>query len=254
MINIAKPTAIPVKLLSQGTASNDKILLAYTLDPLIYSGKKGADIKNAIYGHKTVKNILRNAQHGKCCFCERSQLGEAGQVEHYRPKNGYKTTKKGPLVKPGYYWLGYSWNNLYFVCFLCNSVMYKGNLFPLSDESKRAISHLHDITAEDPLLLDPGGIKNPRDHIYFVGELPNWKTKYGRNTISICGLDRVELNDERRLLISDIDARIAILSERHVHSKDDVQKAVKYIQDAVKPTAKFSAMAYDHISKKIPLI
>src|SRR5580700_3071287 len=126
MITVKKPAAIPKKLLNEGKVAD-------TLNRNKYDADPNAVIKilNKIYGHKSVKKILKRAQFDKCCFCEKNQKDENGAVEHFRPKAGYHSERKERLKKPGYYWLGYEWSNLFFVCSVCNSKMHKGNLFPL---------------------------------------------------------------------------------------------------------------------------
>ena len=54
-------------------------------------------------------------------FCESKVSHIAyGDVEHFRPKAGYRQRPEDPLVQPGYYWLAYEWSNLLFCCQLCN--------------------------------------------------------------------------------------------------------------------------------------
>ena len=96
------------------------------------------DFESGIYGAKSVKQALQKAQHGKCAFCESKITHIAyGDVEHFRPKAGYRQCPKDPLVRPGYYRLAYEWSNLFFCCTLCNQ-RFKGNHFPLADPARRA--------------------------------------------------------------------------------------------------------------------
>ena len=97
--------------------------------------------------HKTVSVV----------FARNYNMMNMAQFEHFRPKAGYKINRKDKLKKPGYYWLGYSWSNLFFVCGPCNTK--KGNIFPLENESRRAKNHNFSWHAEKPLLLDPAGSK-----------------------------------------------------------------------------------------------
>lgn len=250
MIKISKSKTVPPKLQTDGKAENAQNCADYMAKSKSYiKGPLKFDIKNSIYGHPLVKGSLRNSQHSKCCFCEKDQSDENGAVEHFRPKGGYKSSKKESVKKPGYYWLGYEWSNLYFVCSFCNSTANKGNLFPLLDESKRVKSHKGNIKRETPLLLDPAGLKNPRNHIIFEGHLPLPKEKsvYGKKTIEICGLDRDELNNFRKKLINDIQTRLSILEEKKSFKSDVVNKAKIYIKNSVKANAEFSATASDYL-------
>jgi hypothetical protein len=247
MIRVKRPSDIPKSLTTKGAqATKDDCLL------FIKNKKKfltDFEVDSAIYGAPGVKKKLKKAQHDKCCFCEKNQVEEYGAVEHYRPKKGFKIDKSHKtLTKPGYYWLAYDWENLLFVCGLCNTG-YKKNYFALKDEKKRAKSHKQKIANEDPLLIDPCGAKNPRDHIVFNNQFPSPKDDYGRYTVEYCGLDRDSLNVARQKLISDIDARLAILSQRASFSKKEVDKAKQYIIDCRKPEAEFSSMARDYLSQ-----
>ena len=248
MIGVIKPAAMPAKLEQKGAIKDKKNRLSYNRNPQSYKdGLKKMDIDSNIFNHPSVKKSLKKSQHNKCCFCEKIQSDEYGAVEHYRPKNGFQSIKKDKLTKPGYYWLGYSWSNLYFVCTPCNTV--KGNLFPLTDERKRATSHKNDIKLESPLLLDPSGPENPRDHIVFDFEFPRGKTDFGKKTIEICGLDRASLNEMRKQLIDDIKICIEIVQSK-AHIEDSiVELANNYIANCQKPNAMFSAAATDYISR-----
>ena len=73
-----------------------------------------------------------------------------GDVEHYRPKAGYRQDAEDPLGRPGYYWLAYEWSNLLFCCQICNQ-RFKRNLFPLVDPARRAETHHDDLSSEQPL-------------------------------------------------------------------------------------------------------
>lgn len=244
MIRIEKPTDVPKKLLKEGVEENDKNCKAYD-DPNSNHHETGFKIGNKIYGHSSVKSILKRSQHNKCCFCEKDQVDEYGAVEHFRPKKGFKINKSDRLVRPGYYWLAFDWDNLFFVCALCNSAKYKGNRFPLVDEKVRAKSHHDDYQSEESLLLHPCGIndKDPEKHITFEGPFPKDLTTFGKSTIEICGLDRDALNNKRKKLLEDIDARIAILNLHNLHTEDEVRQAKKFIRNCQRKKAEFSSVA-----------
>lgn len=248
MIKVTKPKHVPSKLKYDGCSENEKNSEDYMENPGAYmSGALKFNIKNKIYGHHTVKSKLKAAQNNKCCFCEKDLSDEYGAIEHFRPKGGYHSIRGTKIKKPGYYWLAYDWKNLYFSCSGCNSKSGKGNLFPLQDELARAKSHCDDYRRETPLLLNPGGRKNPKNHIVFKNEYPAGKTIFGRKTIEICRIDRDSLNDMRRKLISDIEARIMILEISNAYSSCDVNKAKEFIKDSMKPDAPFSSAAINYI-------
>jgi uncharacterized protein (TIGR02646 family) len=120
-----------------------------------------------VYGHDRVRAALEELFHHKCAYCE-SQITAASSwdVEHFRPKGRVAERRD----HPGYYWLAYTWDNLYPSCALCNQnrkdkPLYddpkelpaagKLDQFPVEDEQYRTMSHTADPTLEQPLLLDP---------------------------------------------------------------------------------------------------
>lgn len=250
MILVNKPTDTPDKLSGDGQEENIINEIAYNEDQQAYiDNKKQFVIKPEIYNYPGIKASLKKAQHEKCCFCEKEQTDEYGAVEHYRPKAGYEDTQTGKLIKPGYYWLGYIWSNLYFVCGPCNTK--KANLFPLSDEDKRVRSH-HDrdkISQEDPYLLDPAGTKDPREHIAFdLLGYASGKSRYGKETIQACDLNRDALRDKRKKIFNNIDYHIGVLALEDIHPTITVEKSKSYLETCCKPEAEFSAAVADYLS------
>jgi uncharacterized protein (TIGR02646 family) len=183
-------------LLARGLAVNTENCGRYDAEPAAYqTGAKRFNFDERIYGAASVKAKLKADQHDKCCFCEAIfDANVAGDVEHYRPKGRVETS--GGSFRPGYYWLAYDWTNLHYACPDCNQYR-KRDRFPLTDEAHRARDHHGDVAAETPLLLDPAGAENPRDHIVFRGEVPIGQTPLGKCTIHILSLDRVALSRAR---------------------------------------------------------
>src|SRR5437016_1604606 len=121
MIPIVKPAA-PAVLVTRGPAATQQLCDAYQSAPADYQrGTKTFAFDASLYGAATVKDTLRIAQHKKCAFCESyfAHVG-FGDVEHFRPKAGYKQRDSDELKRPGYYWLAYDWSNLFYSCQLCN--------------------------------------------------------------------------------------------------------------------------------------
>lgn len=248
MIRINKPVVSPNVLTIRGVAATGKNCLLYDSDPAGYiSGRKNFKISPSIYSHKSVKGVLRQAQRNKCCFCEKSQVDENGEVEHYRPKNGYKSNRRESLKKPGYYWLAYEWSNLFFVCRACNSITYKGNLFPLQDEQTRASDYHDDLSREAPFLINPSQV-DPRQHIIFDKEFPIALSNLGKKTIEICGLDRDALIEKRRNLKNQIDLAIIILYKRGSHTQSEINQAIQFLRTAISVEGEFSSFAIDYIN------
>lgn len=202
MIQIKKSNA-PVILVKNKAGSNKLTEATVEVKKLYDSDKKGFDSGKYIfdfdsntYAHNDIKTALLNSQHGKCVFCE-SKIDHVdyGAVEHFRPKAGYKQKLKDDLQRPGYYWLAYEWDNLFYSCTICNE-QYKKNLFPLKNPGMRAKNHHDDITKEKPYYPDPSK-EDPKNLIGFRGPNIYGKDKLGRGkkTINELGLERNDYGD-----------------------------------------------------------
>ena len=90
------------------------------------------------------------------------------------------------------------WSNLFASCQICNQ-RHKKNFFPLEDPSRRARSHRHQIEGEAPLLIDCGE-EDPEAFIAFREEVafPIGENARGRETITILGINRKPMLEERR--------------------------------------------------------
>jgi len=199
VIKIDKPRRAPKVLLGKGKQKTKGSCDSYKRNKAAYDkGERDFKFDSNIYGHKTVKNALIRAQHDKCCFCE-SKITHIsyGDVEHFRPKGGFRQGRKDVLGKPGYYWLAYEWSNLFLSCTLCNQ-RFKRNLFPLENPRKRAKSHFDNIDAEKPKFISPAEdaekyIAFREEVAYAIDDDPR-----GKATIEELGLNRVELCDMRK--------------------------------------------------------
>ena len=215
------------------------------------AGKRKIEFDKSIYGHKTVKNALIKAQYGKCCFCEgRIKAHAYGDVEHYRPKSSVRQARKAKALCPGYYWLAYSWDNLFWCCEICNRAN-KRDYFPLIDPDNRARAHNDELANEEPLILDPSGQEDPRRHVKFRKEIAESETKAGQITIEIIGLNRSDLAEERLARLNELRRLLAIVRLYEDNTKPDATELVKdarcELALAVQPTAVFSAMAADFL-------
>jgi hypothetical protein len=125
----------------------------------------------------------------------------SGDIEHFRPKAGYRQHAKGPLVRPGYYWLAYAWSNLFFCCELCNR-RHKKNFFPLVEPAQRAGSHHAAVKGERPLFIDPAA-EDPARYIGFREQyaFPINNHPRAKATIRALQLNRQELAERRHQLL-----------------------------------------------------
>lgn len=251
MIRVVKPKS-PRKL-TEGAQKTNKNCKAYDANPGDYGdGTKGFCIVKRIYGHRSVRETLKRAQHRKCCFCEGTFLANAAaDVEHYRPKRAVRQNRATPPVKPGYYWLAYEWENLYWCCQTCNRSN-KREFFPLKDPTKRAVSHHDDLAQEEPLLLDPGGEEDPREHITFRHERAVGVTLRGETTIQVIGLNREDLIEDRLARLGELKMLRDIVRVWSIYGTPELEElavsATRKLERAIAPESAFSAMAADYLS------
>ena len=249
MIRVKNKPPCPDALLA-GAERTRADCAAYDENAAAYSnGERQFDFDRAIYGHRAVRTALREAQHRKCCYCEgRSDAFAALDVEHHRPKGAVRQDRDLKKLFPGYYWLAYSWENLYLCCQVCNRSC-KKDLFPLEDPAARARSHRDDVSGENPLLLDPGGPDDPREHIRFREEYADGLTGAGRTTIEVLDLNREALVDERLRWLKEIRTLQHMVrmyagstEPDHIALREDARRE---LARANLPEAIFSAMAAD---------
>ena len=203
MIRIHRPADAPAVLKGKGKKHAAEMCARYEADPTA----DDLDPKSAIYAHESVKNALLQIQHGKCAFCEcKVTHQQYGDVEHFRPKKGYKQKDGDPLERPGYYWLAYEWTNLLISCQICNQ-KFKKNLFPLRRPSRRAKCHKDDVSGEEPLLIDPSA-DDPAGHLTFHREFyrPKPSSRWGKITLDAFGLNEVARAEHRRDLLVRLEA------------------------------------------------
>lgn len=208
---------------------------------------------DSIYGAAQVKIALIAMQHGKCAYCEGDFLAFSyGDTEHQRPKAFSQQAAGAPIIRPGYYWLAYDWLNLVLSCERCNRSR-KRNLFPLRNPGARATAPAG-VAAEQPLLLDPTGEDDPRDHIRFERNVPIGRTDIGEMTIRCLNLDRIELNGARlrhlRLVIAlDQLARAGLRPGADADSQADGVAAAVELDRMGLESEPFSAMVLDFLGR-----
>jgi uncharacterized protein (TIGR02646 family) len=167
----------------------------------------------AVYAHDEVRKALERLFNRKCAYCE--SCVENFDVDHLRPKGRVAERKN----HPGYYWLAYTWSNLYPSCQACNqrrrdrplwgdarsgSTAGKADQFPLSDEDTRAMTPADDLARETTELIDPCGV-DPEQFLSYdpLGGISSLQDNpQGKATIRVFHLDRRRLKDARREVIS----------------------------------------------------
>lgn len=203
----------------------------------------------SVYNHASVKQALAAAQHDKCCYCEaRISPASFGDVEHFRPKAAVRQSWASPDLRPGYYWLAYTWNNLFLACEVCNR-KYKSTLFPLADPARRARSPeaQEALAGESPLLLDPAA-DDPERFIGFRDEVPFGRDVRGETTIAFLGLadtPRCEARADVLELVRTLLEMLLIATD--VGSPRDADKALGHLLRMSSDRGVYAAMVRAHL-------
>jgi uncharacterized protein (TIGR02646 family) len=230
-------------LAENGNVWNEEAIAA--VEAALWAGEEPRYLwKKHRYAHDDVRARLRAMFHGKCAYCE-SQMGHVSRdhVEHYRPK-GAVTEDAG---HPGYYWLGYSWDNLLLACARCNTPPGKGMQFPI--RGQRARRPGDPLDAECALVLDPTGDDDPEEHIGFDVNVdgaiyPKRESHKGEATIRVCALDRPELHRRRQRHLELLQRfwHAYIFAARN-ESEEECRRWMDQIEKAIGDTAEWAALA-----------
>lgn len=212
---------------------------------------------NVYANRKEVRTALEKLFR-KCAYCEKP-LPEEWHVEHYRPK-GKVTERKG---HPGYYWLGYKWENLYPSCKQCNLKLKdkplwddrrelpakgKSCQFPLYNENTRAMNHNQNIKKEYTLLIDPCYDNpewylgyNPKGEIFALDDNP-----FGDKSIEVYNLKRRRLVTRRKKIMkSTIRALrfIKILRKNKLVNREALGEAREVLLELISDEAEHAGVA-----------
>jgi uncharacterized protein (TIGR02646 family) len=214
-----------------------------------------AHVVTGLYRDPDVKAPLEKLFYNKCAYCETGGLaGFPWDVEHFRPKGSVAEDSS----HPGYYWLAYTWTNIYPSCVFCNQrrrdqrtfddptvgpATGKLDQFPIADERNRARTPDDPLEAEDPLLLDPCR-DQPDQHLMFdaAGRVSSrGGSPKGDATIRVFGLNhRKRLRDARLAVLADVSELI----EEQVAEGTPRDRATRAALAALsRPRHQYSALA-----------
>lgn len=219
------------------------------------------------YKKKGVVDAINELFKNKCAYCEaRYSATSPTDVEHFRPK----ASVVGEAGHRGYWWLASDWNNLLAACIFCNRkhnhdlfnivagdwgscqiASGKHDNFPLAGGA-RAFTDSDDITAEDPLLIDPTQ-RDPAKYIAWckLNELQvivpleedGETTKYAAESIRVYGLNRrglVEARTEAALAI-EADAR-AIAADILYATELEGEQLAKFMPRLTERVGRFNSL------------
>ncbi|ODS37053.1 MAG: hypothetical protein A7316_01695 [Candidatus Altiarchaeales archaeon WOR_SM1_86-2] len=232
-----KAPAVLKKKGKHGKTETDRAKKHYKKWPQL-PPKKRKPFKYKVYTNDDVKDTLYEMFNNKCAYCETRLATQPMDVEHWRPKNAVFNEDTKKLMKPGYYWLGADWNNLFPACIDCNRArnhkhyltgektkLGKANRFPVGDENRRWRKHTYQ-NQEKPLLLNPCQDK-PEKYLEFIedeerkvcivraklDESGNPKEK-AKMSIEVYGLNRLGLIQNRQEKLLSIKMGLNWISEK----------------------------------------
>ena len=252
MIKVYRTYPAPDGLVRNGSRQTERDCAAYDQAPGDYrDGTKHFDDRY-YYRSDEVKDALLAMHHWKCCYCEKRLERRELQVEHFRPKGAVRQLPGVSEERPGYFWLAYSWDNLFLACATCNGE--KLTTFPLEDPGQRAYSCHDDLALEEAELVNPE-YDDPREHIYFIAEVPWYRTPKGRRTIEVLDLRREPLRELRFEYFQEMKILRFMLGQSVDKKQEDfVKKVARVLWDAMQEGAKFSSMVIDLFEPTDPLL
>lgn len=252
MIRIPRTNPAPARLVQNGSRQTKQDCAAYDQSPQDYNSGTKSFPDRDYYRTGEVKGALVEMHRGKCCYCEKRLESRELQVEHFRPKGAVRQLPGDANERPGYFWLAYSWDNLFLACAACNGK--KSTTFPLEDPGQRARSCHDEVACEAPELVNPSE-DDPRDHIYFRDEVPCHWTKKGWRTIEVLDLRRNDLHDLRFTYIQMVKQLRTILDYSLSNNQTDrLQEVAGALREAMREGAKYSAMVIDVFKPGDPLL
>jgi uncharacterized protein (TIGR02646 family) len=230
--------------------------------PLTHVGPPGRDDIGEQY--TLVKRDLWNAQHYKCCYCEKQPLeATRNDVEHFRPKT--RARRGTGFPDHGYWWLAWTWNNLMFACDRCNRDA-KADQFPLDAGSVALVPEEALPGNEHPLLIDPSR-ENPFRHIQFnlvmINGSPGWRpfprsgSRKGDETIRVLKLDRPELLDLYGRHVGEYATPVVtkLQAAMNANQGNRVQELWgDEVARLVNPRRPFTALSYDVFDHFFPIV
>ena len=154
-----------------------------------------------VFAAEDVRARLLEVFSGKCAYCDVPLTLSDMLVDHLRPTSG-ALELDGTASSDHYWWLAYTWENLYPCCHNCLS--FKGARFPVRAPRAAPGTVGDDLLAELPLLLDPRR-DEPEQHLVYSedGTLAS-VTPEGETTIEVLGLNRSGLVADRAAALEEV--------------------------------------------------
>jgi uncharacterized protein (TIGR02646 family) len=211
-----------------------------------------------LYKDVEVKKALEKLFYDKCAYCETRLISGDWEVEHYRPKGRIA----GRSDHPGYYWLAYTWENLYPACTFCNQMRKdaprfdepeelpaqgKQDQFPLEKEDNRAKNPGDDLSKENPLLLSPCDDDPEKHFTYDIhGQISPIEDNdlRAKETIRVCNLRRRRLRDDRARTIIRVCKLIKTIAlAREANNREVEAELNSLLEDFTGPSSIYAGAA-----------
>lgn len=211
------------------------------------------------------RELLRQRQSYKCCYCEKFDEEKFTTVEHVRPKSEAKRSN-GRVDQDRYWWLAWTWSNLLFSCQQCNN--HKGSWYPLRGDDQsphfgRPLAIERDPPGDEtPLLLDPASDDGIL-HIQFRPIAGRWTptpregSLRGYETIKRIKLDRASLLDLYGTIAGELDDGIKrIRREIQLAGQPPAEEVraswAEVLRRHLRPNAPLAALRYDVLDYAFP--
>lgn len=181
-----------------------------------------------------VKEDLIQLFNNKCAYCD--SYSEDLQIDHFRPSDNV-SDQKG-FADEGYFWLSYSWFNLYLACGEC--IRYKSNYFPVvANRLSPPLIHVYKsyeslkayVDREEALLVDPCK-RRMHEHPQFSYSIDGQifgKSDNADYTIELLQLNRSNLVERRKTVLDDISDLIERINLSKTQT-DLVDKLINHLQ------------------------
>ena len=210
MIYVDRSSIEPPQILSSARVEREKSHINEFYSQASNKKQNRYEFKSRYINHRHVKTALKDLFKGKCSYCETLlNISEINKPTHFRPKQ-FSMNLDGAVSRNHYWWLFFDWNNMYSSCSICNSS--KSTRFPVSG---KRVNYVQPTKEEKALLIDPCNQEDFNEiHFYpkedgFMVEL----TKRGKITVDIFKLNRPNLIQARKKVVSDVRQLMAAAAE-----------------------------------------
>jgi predicted ATP-binding protein involved in virulence len=192
--------------------------------------------KQEDYLPETLFNDLNQLFQNKCAYCE-SHLNKTDIVDRFRPSESV-SDQKGQAAE-GYYWLSYTWFNLYLSCTECQR--YKSNYFPVVGsrlgtppvKTYQNYEHLQEFVSEEKaLFLDPCDLKvhSEVQFLYDRSGMLEPQSKPANYTLDFLELNRARLVNERQERIKELSVLLTSVS-LEADESEKLEKVLDSLED-----------------------